>query len=74
MWKPIETAPHDRPVFLWDDGEGPVLMEWSQSYYPQPSWVRKSLRPNTSISHQSLYCPRWTYWCEVHEMRPGNNL
>ncbi len=73
IWQPFSTAPRDRPVFLWDDRQGPVLMEYRHAPFNEmwrTGWYHASLVKGVLVAHGSVYPDKWTYWCEVDDLRP----
>lgn len=53
-WQPIESAPKDRPIKIYDAGYGQVVVNWSEFYtcFIDPHG-HKYLNP--------------THWCELPE-------
>lgn len=63
-WQPIKTAPKDRPIDLWVDGERQINCEWN-SYFSRWSW--KEWRGGNTNKHRVsvLTLKKPTHWRET---------
>lgn len=56
-WHPIETAPHDRPILVFNALTGTYRSQWDGSQFPFFGWNGK---PGT-------WYPKPTLWMELPE-------
>jgi hypothetical protein len=85
-WKPIETAPQDRPIYLWEYRGGACKVVWRQDpgfrvtdggLLPLGTgyWADLAIRNDGSL-FQRLSINEFQYlaWCEVGELEPPEEV